>query len=232
MAVEQVPLAELVEDLGIYPRGSVSEVHVSDLVLALDAGNALPPPVIDRDTRKLVDGFHRARAYRKRLGEDGVIECDIREFADDAAMLLESARLNSVQGLRLGRYDQRVTVIKARQLGIADDDTAGALGVTPVRLKSITVMTAESETGPVPLKRGVQHLGGRYLTGGQMLEIRRMRGGSARGKATELARLLREDGMVPIESDPPLRQALAELAATIGEVLAPYVVADEAADAG
>lgn len=233
MAIEQVRLSELVEDFNVYPRGSVSEMHVADLVLALDAGNTLPHPLADRATRKIVDGFHRIRAWRKRLGDDGVIEVSIREFADDAAMLLESARLNSVQGLRLSRYDQRHVVIKARALGLPDDAVAVALGVTPVRLTNITVMTAQSEAGPVPLKRGVAHLGSQYLTTGQLTEIRRMRGGSTRGKVTELTRLLREEGMVPVESDPVLRQSLAELAGMIAGVLAPYAVEVETgADAG
>lgn len=222
MAMESVRIDTLVEDLSIYPRGHVSEIHVSDLVNALDAGNELPPPVIDAATRKVVDGFHRIRAYRKRLGGEAVIIADVRQYASDAAMLLESTRLNGPHGLRLSRYDQRVMVIKARALGLSDDDTAEALGVTPVRLRRIVVLQAVSDDGPVALKRGVEHLGGRYLTPGQFAEIRKMRGGTARAKTAELTRLLREDGLVPLESDPALRDSLAELAGQISVALAPY----------
>ncbi len=218
---EQIALSGLVEDLSIYPRGSVSNIHVADLVYALDSGAVLPPPTVDRATRKLVDGFHRVRAQRKHLGEGASIEADVREFAGDVAMLLESARLNSPHGLPLGRYDQRVFAIKAKQLGAADDEIAGALGVTPARLLQITVMTATGEEGPVPLKGGTRHLGGSYLNADQVAEIRRQRGAPARAKAGDLARMLRT-GLAPVSTDPDLRMSLADLAAAIGEVLAPF----------
>lgn len=80
-------------------------------------------------------------------------------------------------------------------------------------------MQAQSSEGPVPLKRGVGHLGGRYLSPEQVREIRHMRGGAARAKVNEMIRLLRQDGLVPVDADPELRRALAELAQIIGEVL-------------
>lgn len=219
---ERVKLSELIEDLSIYPRGSVNSVHVDDLAYAIDAGNIPPPPVADRATRKIVDGFHRVRAYRKRLGNDGVIDVDVQEFADDLAMLLESAKLNSPHGLPLGRYDQRVVLIKARELGADDAKIASALRVTPTRLLQVVVRQADSDVGPVPLKRGTEHLGGSYLNAEQVAEIRRMRGAPARSKAYELTRLLRQ-GLAPVGQDPELRTALAELAQTIDEVLAPFI---------
>lgn len=219
MAVERVKLSELVEDLTIYPRGSVSDVRVSDLVYALDAGAALPPLVIDQATRKVIDGFHRARAWRRRLGADGLVEADVREFDGDLAMAMESARLNAHHGLPLGRYDQRVAYLRIKELGGADEEIAAALGVTPTRLLQVVVRQAASPGGPVPLKRGLEHLGGSYLTDEQAAEIRRMRGAPARSKVRELTRLLRQ-GLAPVGADPDLRAALAELAAVIAETLA------------
>ena len=226
MALGQVRLSELVEDQRIYPRGSVSMVHVADLLLALDAGNTLPAPVVDRRTRKIVDGFHRIRAQRKRLGEDGIIDVEFEDYAGDAEMFIASVEYNAPHGLRLSRYDQRVTIIKARALGLDDDTTATALGVTPVRISAITILQANSDAGPVPLKQGVGHLGGRYLTSEQLAEIRKMRGGRTRDKVTELDRMLQTEGLVPLAQDPALRQSLAGLALTIAEVLAPYAAAD------
>lgn len=221
MAINKVKLSEIVEDLTIYPRGTVSEVRVADLVYAIDAGEELPPPVIDRQTRKCVDGFHRTRAWRKRLGDNGVIDADVQEFADKAAMLLESAALNSRHGLPLGRYDQRVVHIRARQLGAEDEDIARALGVTSGRLLQIAVREAKSDAGDVPLKRGIEHLGGSYLSAEQVAEIRKMRGAPIRAKAAELTRLLQQ-GLAPVQQDPDLRLALAELAAVIGATLEPF----------
>jgi hypothetical protein len=218
---EQIALADLVEDLAIYPRGSVSSVHVDDLVYALDAGATLPAPLIDKATRKIVDGFHRTRAWRKRFGDDAIISVEVREFADDAEMLLESGRLNSPHGMPLGRYDQKVFIIKARQLGIETGDAANALGITPRRLLQLQVREANSDDGPVPTKLGFEHLSTSYLTRDQVLEMRRARGATARSKAAELTRLLRKD-MTPVATDPDLRLALTDLALAIGEALAPF----------
>jgi hypothetical protein len=136
-------------------------------------------------------------------------------------MLLESARLNATHGQPLGRYDQRVTRIKAQALGITDEDVAAALNVTTTRLLAISVMEAHAEDGgpDVPLKRGFGHLGGSYLTREQISEIRKARGAPARSKVGELVRLLRA-GLIPLDGDPELRALLAELAVVITEVLA------------
>jgi hypothetical protein len=224
MTTEQIKLSDLVEDLNIYPRGSVSEVRVSDLAYALDAGD-VPPPVTDHRTRKIVDGFHRVRAHRKRLGPDGAIDADVQEFGSDLEMLLASARLNSPHGLPLGRYDQRIMLIKARQLGADDEQIARALRVTPSRLLQVVIRQASSDEGPVALKHGTEHLGGAYLTADQVTEIRRMRGAPARSKVFELTRLLRQ-GLVPVSTDPDLRVAMAELADVIEAALQPYTAAD------
>lgn len=219
MPSERLRLSELTEDPGIYPRGSVSDVRVDDLAYALDAGAVLPPLVIDAATRKIVDGVHRARACRKRLGADAAVLCDVRDFADDAEMLLESARLNAGHGLPLGRNDQRVVTIRARQLGAGDAVIAAALGVTPQRLALIAIRVARSDAGPVPLKRGAEHLSQSYLSGDQVAELKRMRGAPAAAKARELAGLIRT-GIAPVSTDPDLRAALRELAAVIGTALA------------
>lgn len=224
MAIKQVKLGELVEDLTVYPRGSVSEVRVADLCYALDAGARLPPPVIDKTTRKIVDGFHRVRALRRRLGDSGVTGADVREFAGAAEMLLESSRLNSLHGLPLGRYDQRVVHVKASALGASDDQIASALGVTATRLLQIVIRQADSAGGPVPLKRGSEFLSGAYLTAEQVAAIRRMRGAPARAKVAELTRLL-EAGLVPLQHDPDLRLALAKLISAGEEALASFAAA-------
>lgn len=210
-------ISDLVEDLDIYPRGRVNDMNVANLIHALDAGAVLPAPVIDRSTMKIIDGFHRVRAWRKRLGDDAQIEVDIREYADDAERLLASARLNAGHGLPLGRYDQRVVALKAERLGIREDEIAAALAVTPARLLRIKVLQAQGDNGPVPLKYGAAHMSGRYITPEQAEQIRSMRSGTIQQKALELSRLLRS-GLTP-ESDGEVHKVLAALAADITAVL-------------
>lgn len=214
---EKLRLDSLVEDLKVYPRGAVSDMRVDDLAYAHDAGSVLPPIVVDRKTRKIVDGFHRARALRKRLGKDASVPCVVREFADDAEMLLESARLNSGHGLPLGRHDQRVVVLRARQLGAQNEDIAAALGITPQRLTAIAIRVAQSDDGEVPLKRGTEHLSGHYLNKDQVDKIRKMRGAPIAAKARELSGLI-QSGIAPM-SDPDVQASLRELLMVIDVAL-------------
>lgn len=217
MTKQKVALFSLVEDMSIYPRGAVSEVRVDDLAYALDAGAKLPAVLIDKDTRKIVDGVHRTRAYRKRLGDDAMVMAEVREFADDGAMLLESTRLNKRQGQTLGRWDEVTVYVRAQALGVSDTQVAQALGVTMDRLDRIRIKVAVSDEGPVALKGGMGHMSGHHVTKEQVQELRRQRGATARSKARELTGLLRQ-GLADVE-DPGLLADLAELAAAIAEVL-------------
>lgn len=222
MAEGLARLSELEEDPDIYPRGNVSNMHVADLLYALEAGATLPPPVVDTKSRKIVDGFHRVRALRRWHGTDEAeITVDFQDYADDVAMLLESARLNARHGLPLQRLDQTHVAIKARKFGAADDEIASALGVTPERLVRIEIKVAKSEHGLVPVKYGARHLAGTFINPAQVDALRRMRGGTARSKAAELLSLLRT-GIAPVDSDPDLRLSLSELVDQINASLAAF----------
>ncbi len=221
MTAARMRLSDLVEDEAVYPRGSVSLIRVDDYAYALDAGAQFPPPVIDEATRKIVDGFHRTRAMRKRWGDDAEIDVDVQAFADDAEMLATSARLNNPQGLPLSRLDQRVFYIRAKALGMSDEEAASALGVTVDRVIKVAVMTAQGDDGPVALKQPMGHLGGNYLTQEQVAAIKSARAAPARAKVAEMTRLLRLE-LLPLKLSPALRTELAELATVIGEALAPF----------
>lgn len=217
---EQVLLSSLKEDEDVYPRGSVSSMHVDDLVNAIDAGAQLPPPLIDRETRIIVDGFHRVRAWRRRLGDDGVIDVLVDDFGSRPEMLLKSAQLNASHGLALGRLDQKVVIIKARGMGATDTQIASALGITGDRVTRLAIRVATAPDGSqLPVKRGAEHLSGQFLDDAQAMMLRRMRGGSATGKARELTGLL-TSRIAPVETDGDLRLALAELAEAITSALA------------
>lgn len=52
-AVAVVPVVELVEDFGLYPRLAVDDMHVRALAEALATRATLPPVVADRKPRRL-----------------------------------------------------------------------------------------------------------------------------------------------------------------------------------
>src|SRR5688572_13414948 len=61
--METIKASELVEDFDLYPRGDVDGTHVLSLVQALEAGVELPPIIACKKTKRIVDGFHRRRAF-------------------------------------------------------------------------------------------------------------------------------------------------------------------------
>jgi hypothetical protein len=163
---ERVKVAELVLDWEIYPRHGLDMTNVRKLVEARRAGMELPPVVVERASKRVVDGFHRVRAELKVGGAEALIGVTWKDYVDDAARFADAMLLNSRHGQGLSSYDRVRCLLLARQLGIPDGETAAHL--------QITVETAErlvlerTAIGPaaemVPLKFTDAHLHGRTLT--------------------------------------------------------------------
>ena len=92
--MRKIKAAEIVQDLGIYPRCAVDKGHVQTLVLVLEAGAVLPPLVICGKTRKLIDGFHRLNAYTQRHGDEHEVDVLEKEYATPREMWLDAVRYN------------------------------------------------------------------------------------------------------------------------------------------
>lgn len=168
-----LPLAQLVEDLTIYPRHAVDDSHVAQLVLAMRAGTQLPPIVVDKASMRIVDGWHRTRAARRLHGPTGAIEGEVHRYESEAALLEDAIRRNAAHGRRLDRIDQVRAVVLLEQAGVAPERIAAVLSVPAERVQRLRVRVAiapESEEGAVPgthrivLKRPLAHLAGTELT--------------------------------------------------------------------
>lgn len=187
MTVCSVPLAELVEDLSLYPRHVVDDTHVSSLVLALKSGASLPPLVADKKSKRLVDGWHRLRAYRRVVGDTAAVDVELRSYKDEAQMLLDAVALNATHGRRLDRVDQVRVVMLAERVGITEQQVATVLHVPVDRVKTLRVrvavvphgtITAIPGTNTVALKRPVAHMAGQTLTKAQAVAQRTVPGTS------------------------------------------------------
>lgn len=189
----KVALADLVEDLDLYPRTQVSSVNVSNLVAALQAGCALPTPVVDRESKRIIDGVHRCRAYRREFGPEASIEVEFQDFESDVEMFAAAVRLNTSHGLPLQEIEKRRIVLRMRDMGADPDAIATVLRVTPDRVQRLVFHSATTSIGGgklkvEPLKRPVFHMRGQELTSAQAKAIR-----SAPGTAYALlVRQLRE----------------------------------------
>jgi hypothetical protein len=182
MSIVSIPLAELVEDLSIYPRTTVSSVNTTNLVDAIRAGVTLPPPVVDKKSKRIVDGFHRRRAYLKALGTDATILVDLRHYKTDADILLAAIEANTCHGLPLQEIDKRRNVLSLQGFGTDNVVIARVLHVPVEKIEKLTariVTVVSEEAEPVrvePLKQPHRH-----FQGGEMSEAQSKAAKSAPG---------------------------------------------------
>lgn len=170
MTVQKVRVADLVEDLDVYPRTQVNSVNVTNLVSAIEAGCKLPPLIADNKTLRIVDGFHRRRAYLKVLGGDASVAVDLRSYASDAALFSAAITANIQHGLPLQEIEKRRVVLRLQGFGVDNDSIAGVLRTSPDRIEKICLRVAtvvDDNGGSIrlePLKRPVFHLQGAQMT--------------------------------------------------------------------
>jgi hypothetical protein len=217
-----MPVHALVEDLSIYPRSSISTVNVRNLIVALQAGCVLPVPIVDRRSKRVVDGFHRRRAFLAVLGPDAEVEVELRTYKSEAALLAAATQLNTAHGLPLAEIDKRRVVLRLSAAGLSDDEIAVTLHATPVRVKqlSVKVVTVVNERGlPIriePLKRPVF-----WMQGGEMTEAQAKAHSSAPGTSYLLLVRQLEDALKYrlLPTTGPMTAALETLKHRIGDYL-------------
>ena len=169
--MRRLSMGELVCDFTMYPRASVDGQHVHYMVAALEAGATLPPMIIDKKSRRIVDGFHRYRAYRRtEVEEVDVIE---KTYKDDKALFLDAVRFNAGHGRSLTTFDRTHCIIRANELRVDEELLAGALCITMDALGELRTgntgrLRAVGGGGQsVPLKRTIRHMAGRTLSKAQ-----------------------------------------------------------------
>lgn len=126
--------SEMIEDLAIYPRNQVDDVWTGTLAHHLRNGAILPPVLVNKKDSRIVDGFHRRRAYIRVKGPDCDIPVEVMTFKDDAEMFLESMRRNGIHGRPLSNIDRIRCVDRGKVLGISVEVISSILYVEPVKL--------------------------------------------------------------------------------------------------
>jgi len=159
-----VSAALLIEDMNLYPRGHVDEIHVGNLSRSLEAGAKFPPIIADRKTKQIIDGFHRRRAYMKLNGEAAKIPVEWRDYPNDATRLADAIKTNSGHGLRLNRQDEIRCILLGRQLGLQDADLALSLHISEERVQEIGVRVVVVDGEPEPAKKVAAHRYGEEVT--------------------------------------------------------------------
>ncbi len=168
--MRKMKAATLVLDYTLYPRSSVDNYHVNEILEARRAGIEMPPVVIDRASKRVADGFHRILAALK---DDPDAEIDVVEktYKDDAALFLDAMRYNSAHGCGLDKHDRTHCALVAEHLHIPADAVAGALCMSVDKLGALrTGRTATDKTSglTIPIKQTFKHMHGKKLSKEQL----------------------------------------------------------------
>jgi len=167
--VKTVKVLELVKDWSLWPRYEANDLdstNVKRLKEAIDAGVVLPPIIADAKSYRIIDGMHRAEAYRLLFGDAAEASVEFRDYKNEKEMFLEAARLNAEHGLPLTPKDRVHVALTAKRKKIPLAAIADALGMTKESLKFLeNRRTATTNTGEkVPLSAGAMDLAGKKLT--------------------------------------------------------------------
>lgn len=224
----RMKVAELVEDMNLYPRHSVDPQHVAQIALAIMSGSKMPPVVVDKKSKRIIDGWHRCRAAIRSGGPEAEVEVDLREYPAEQALILDAIGLNAHHGRKLDKVDQVRAVMMAGAAGASNDLIAAALHVPEKQVEVLRVrvaIVAETSTEAVPgtkpsvmvLKRPVLHMAGQRLTKEQAEAHRSMPGTSFALLCSQLTKAI-EAGLIDVTDEVTL-SALAHLS----KVLGPFV---------
>lgn len=223
---QTTPIASLVEDMNLYPRHAVDSAHVAQLANAIEAGSQFPPLVADKKSKRITDGWHRARAYVKVHGPNATTDVELVEYRSEAEMILDAVQRNSKHGRRLDAVDLTRAVLMLENRHVDRHRIALVLNVTEERVEKLRIRVAVSRsadestvpgTRKIVLKRPVRHMKDATLTKDQVEAHKMLPGTSFLLIARQLERALRTK-MVDLD-DRKLVAALQSLSTTLAETL-------------
>lgn len=171
----KIKIEKLVLDYDLYPRTQVDSVHVNDIVNAIDAGVEMPPLLVDRKTKRVVDGFHRYKAYEKRRYTS--IEATMKSYRSEKDIYLDAVSLNSSHGRRFAHYDQVRVIARSEQLNMPVEVIATALNITTKRVEELRLskQAVDNNGRVMAIKRTLSHFRQKELT------VRQVRGNDKAG---------------------------------------------------
>jgi hypothetical protein len=214
-----VPLSELVFREDLYPRQSVNDFRVKELLEAVNGGQVLPAiiaGILPNESQKIiVDGVHRCQVA-SRLGAV-TINTEIKQYTNEIEIFKDASLLNTAHGLNLTQHDRLKVIEIGERLGLKELDLSTILRTSVAHVRSLMprFATAPNSTGTmerVPLKASTRHLSGATITAEQAKAIR----GNAPGMSylvliRQLKSALINDLLPPETDHPALWKDLREL---------------------
>jgi hypothetical protein len=94
-----IPINDVVFDLTIYPRTTANVTTIDQYADALSAGDIFPPIVLEPQTNRLYDGYHRLQAHKKIMRD--TIAAVYQERPGDIPVKLFTASFSTKHGDRI-----------------------------------------------------------------------------------------------------------------------------------
>lgn len=193
---QTVSLVSLVLDFTVYPRMTVDDYHVRSLKNAIYAGASLPLVVVEKNTLRVVDGFHRVGAMLSVRPSIREVEVLVREYVSEKDLFEDAVQLNAIHGKALSSYDKAHIIALSERYDIKEVDLAGAMHMTVdavqkiVRLKLGRVKVNQTTYEATPIKLTVRHLAGKTLTQSQVEVMSQLGGMTPTFYANQLIKLI------------------------------------------
>jgi hypothetical protein len=180
MAKRNLKAATLIEDFDLYPRSAVDSVHVNEIIAAMEAGIEMPAIIVDEESLRIIDGFHRVRATLRVYGDDAEIEADLRSYPSKKEMYLDAIRYNRGRGKDLNGAEMTGAILKGSEMRISIETLASVCGITQEKVRNIigvkSVEVKNSGGTRIALHRSVQHMSGKAVSSKQAEVIERSPG--------------------------------------------------------
>lgn len=190
--MDRVKASEVVFDERFYPRVNDDPVWIALLAERLQAGQSLPPIVVCKETRVLLDGKHRLEAHRKVGGADCEVPVVWVSPRTDAERFRLALEYNAKHGRPLSTIDYVEATLRAELHGLTPAEVAQILGLRREYLEQVVDRrVAYSETGePVVLGRSWEFMAKQTLPEPVIQVIRRSEGRRLDQLASHLAALV------------------------------------------
>lgn len=165
----ELPLPELVWDWTIYPRHDVDRSVVANLERAMRADIPIPPITVDEPSKRIVDGWHRARAWGRVHGEAANIPVVFKTYPNERAILEAAIAPNATHGRPLDSQDRTRSVLMLKKVGATDEEIAVVLSTEPAQIMKLAlkVVLVSDNNGPIevlPAKPIVEPVGDKPRT--------------------------------------------------------------------
>lgn len=168
MNTQKIPLAQIIVDETLYPRHKISAGNVAILKEALRSGAVMPPILLDANTKKVIDGWHRIEAVRSVYGEEAEIEAELRNYDTRQDMACDAVHLNTIQGLKLTTWDRVRSIVMLSELNASEERIQKVLNITREKFNKLMERIANGPSGEkIPLKGSMRNFGGKKLTSEQ-----------------------------------------------------------------